>query len=567
VDIKSRLENSFFAAVAGLLLGVVAFFGIPSSALDASIHAQWLAEFNLSFRAGDWYPRWLSQANGGLGSPVFYFYPPFPYWICSVIAGPWLKDSSPQQLLLFGFALSSAAAGVFGFAAAYAAGATRRIAFILATLFVLAPNHFGNVMLTRGAYAEHWAGAWTAAVLWRFQVLNSVQANKVSLGGRTRGALSRATIFLTVAIAGLLVSHLLSAMLFLPILAVVAFTIRPSLLIYLAFAGLGAAGLAAGYLLPIAELISYTAGESSSLFKGAHLELSFLWPAVQLGNWEIAADSLGLRVALAWCFYTIIVGVGFVSLHQLALNENIHASLPIRWFFACWVCLLMMTPLSQPIYDFLPGLRRIQFAYRFLTPAAAFLLVGFAGLLRLRDKPSGIMSISVLSLITASTLVLSAIIARGAYLNNKISNQSDTTSQSQSLDANGEYLPRGGSWTDAKDHLTRNKLPNGPGRAEVLNRTSRRQEFRISGKAGNEIVLPLFFFPSWAVIDIQGRRTQLSMHPGTGLAVFQNEFASNQPIVLVVEREMTRFEFLGMLLSGVCWFLVTAGLVVSVLKA
>ena len=34
--------------------------------------------------AGDWYPRWLYGMNAGLGSPVFQFYGPVPYYITAL---------------------------------------------------------------------------------------------------------------------------------------------------------------------------------------------------------------------------------------------------------------------------------------------------------------------------------------------------------------------------------------------------------------------------------------------------------------------------------------------------
>lgn len=132
--------NGVILLVAALLLGIVACLGIPTSALDASIHARWLADFKDAVLAGDWYPRWLPGSNGGLGSPVFYFYPPLPYWTCTLISSPWMESSVSPSLLLVGFGISSAAAGVFGYAAARAAGVKRGSALALAALFVVAPQ-------------------------------------------------------------------------------------------------------------------------------------------------------------------------------------------------------------------------------------------------------------------------------------------------------------------------------------------------------------------------------------------------------------------------------------------
>ena len=37
---------------------------------------------------GELYPRWLMAMNGGFGSPTFFFYPPLPYYVSALFAGP-----------------------------------------------------------------------------------------------------------------------------------------------------------------------------------------------------------------------------------------------------------------------------------------------------------------------------------------------------------------------------------------------------------------------------------------------------------------------------------------------
>jgi len=39
----------------------------------------WTKSFDSRLWSGGWYPRWLMNMNGGLGSATFYFYPPLPF--------------------------------------------------------------------------------------------------------------------------------------------------------------------------------------------------------------------------------------------------------------------------------------------------------------------------------------------------------------------------------------------------------------------------------------------------------------------------------------------------------
>src|SRR5690348_18117110 len=48
---------------------------------DAPHTLKWGSEFEEQFRAGILYPRWLPGYFDGIGAPVFYFYPPFSYWM------------------------------------------------------------------------------------------------------------------------------------------------------------------------------------------------------------------------------------------------------------------------------------------------------------------------------------------------------------------------------------------------------------------------------------------------------------------------------------------------------
>jgi hypothetical protein len=44
----------------------------------------WLDQFADQLRQGILYPRWLPLSHGGLGSPVFYYYPPLAFYLASI---------------------------------------------------------------------------------------------------------------------------------------------------------------------------------------------------------------------------------------------------------------------------------------------------------------------------------------------------------------------------------------------------------------------------------------------------------------------------------------------------
>jgi hypothetical protein len=67
-------------ALGGLLPTTPMWLRGMTDAGDAVFHAMWYTNFARQFFAGEAYPRWLAEMNGGLGSPVF-FYAPLPYYL------------------------------------------------------------------------------------------------------------------------------------------------------------------------------------------------------------------------------------------------------------------------------------------------------------------------------------------------------------------------------------------------------------------------------------------------------------------------------------------------------
>src|SRR3954454_24054871 len=77
--------------VAGLaILGMAALLTLPAAVTAPRLNDSfwidwvWLDQFAEQLRHGVLYPRWLPLSHGGLGSPVFYYYPPLAFYLGSV---------------------------------------------------------------------------------------------------------------------------------------------------------------------------------------------------------------------------------------------------------------------------------------------------------------------------------------------------------------------------------------------------------------------------------------------------------------------------------------------------
>ncbi len=118
----------------------------------------WLEMFSANFASGELYPRWLTGTYAGFGSPTFYFYPPFTYWLGSLLC--LIGFGSDGNTLFNAIHLIACA---LSFATAWfmlqAFGRSRIETFAASLLYAFSPYVFIDVF-ARSALSEHLALAW-----------------------------------------------------------------------------------------------------------------------------------------------------------------------------------------------------------------------------------------------------------------------------------------------------------------------------------------------------------------------------------------------------------------------
>lgn len=125
---------------AAALLHAPLFLGLNTTTTDHFIHYRWASQFAESLASGIWRPSWEATSRGGLGDPVFLFYPPVFYYavaaLDAVFRDIWL---SIRMVLL----LSSVATGVGVLLVARARGVSDLIARSLVVLSAASPMLLG----------------------------------------------------------------------------------------------------------------------------------------------------------------------------------------------------------------------------------------------------------------------------------------------------------------------------------------------------------------------------------------------------------------------------------------
>ena len=323
----------------------------------------WTDQFADQLRAGTLYPRWLPASHGGLGSPVFYYYPPLGFYPAGLLAAAGLTPYA-AIVATFGLAFAGAGAAMYGWLRDQA---ERPLAGAL--LFMAAPYHLAD-FYGRGALAE------TCAIA--FIPLLALGLRRVAEGrGAALAALAYAAMICTHLPLALLASLFLAA----PYALVLAKG-RPKALLAFAPPLVLGVPLAAIYLVPALALEPFR--DAAVLWSHDVLQPDH-W---LLTNWTPPLD--GMRLISLKVIAVVALPAAFLALRRGAF-----------WpLYALAVCAIVAGLL--PLFWDLPLVRSVQFPFRAL-PFAEF---GFATAFALAPRGRLVALLAVPALLLSATFLL-----------------------------------------------------------------------------------------------------------------------------------------------------------------
>ena len=332
---------------------------------SVNVNIFWHECFSEQLLAGELLPRWLFSFWGGLGAPVFYFYAPFPFYVLSLIdlfpVGRWgdFAVLSIGHLLLF--FLSGAAFYVF-----VRPYTDRFWATVIAIGYMFAPYHYIDVEV-RSAMGEASAYIWIPLIL-------------IGVCGPEKKW--RSTVLAACGYAGLILSHLPSALLAAP--AIALFSVlsgdRSGWLRAVGHAlvvGVLGVALSAFYVLPALMLRDTLPHDAWVSGYGPHYAAT----SSLIGSSTVSRFSGTVHELLAW---TSLVGVGCLALYIAVSKSRFSKGLeqPSKRMTAAIItvlclCWFLMSSLSWPIWEYFPFLSEVQFSWRLgvLVDICSLLLV------------------------------------------------------------------------------------------------------------------------------------------------------------------------------------------------
>lgn len=362
---RIHLMASLVITIVGFILTVpLIVYGVIKGA-DVVWHLNWAENFAEQLWSGELYPRWLFKLNSGLGSPVFFFYPPIPYYITSLFY-PFKFGTPPIWSALI---LSAALALIgSGFTAYFWLKdiTNSKTALIGSVIYMAWPYHWAIDLYFRFAFAEYWSFVWLPLLLYF--------TRKIARGD------NYSVLGFSLSYALLIMTHLptilmFSAVPFFYLLTLSNASNRKPLLFRMGIAFMLGVGLSAIYLIPALTTQQYV---SLNTVATGHFNYTsnFL---LDLGNIQ---RSLLILSRFYYGILMLLMGCISYYAYRLAIPNNCEDRKEINfWLIITFISIFMMLPLSSPLWQVLPILQKIQFPWRFLTvltiSATALITLGF----------------------------------------------------------------------------------------------------------------------------------------------------------------------------------------------
>jgi hypothetical protein len=544
-----RNKTFWLQAAALLLAGLAAWPLMSQPGLlntrgggDSPFLLQRLQQLVTAVGDGHFPVRWMPDANYGYGYPFYNYYAPLSLYITAVfrfIGFSYVRAIQLAQLAGF----LTAAWAMFHLGRRWLG--SDEAGLVAAVAYTFAPFHMVNVYVRGDSLAEFWAMAFYPLV---FLVVAPGSREDKETGGQREGEKGREWwVLLAVAVAGLILSHNISALIFMPFLLLYLGLIvwrSAGIRVNSCNSGLLSAGsLFTHYQLPITIF--------SSLLFALALATFFWLPALQeqslaqlgpvtAGYFHFSNHFRGLDlVQPAFLFDYDVAGNPFrmgavqavtALLGLVVLLANGRVPLSTRLFIAAGllVATVMITPLSRPLWQNLPLLPFTQFPWRFLSVQAFFGALAVGALAWLPGQRwfmpavvavlilAGMGGLRVDHLILTDADVTAVKLAEYEWFSGNIG----STVSAEYLPQTVQPRPYSSAWLHSGERDAV-QIPGNGVEARLIERKSSRQQWqvRVEGETAT-LVMPTMHWPGWRA-TANGRPLAIAPAAGSGLITLE----------------------------------------------
>jgi hypothetical protein len=485
---------------------------------DARNTVFFLTEFDAALRDGVVYPGWATDQALGYGYPTFVLIPPLAYYVAE---GFHLLGATKVAAVKWTFALATVGAGLAMYLYARRVMGRRR-GFLAAILYIYIPYHLVDIYV-RAALAEYCAFVWMPLALLAFhRLVEQPSARRLGLAALTLGAL-----WLTHNPTGLTFTLLLAAYVLYRLLVEPA----PWLLrLRQAAAALAGAvlglGIAAALVLPNLFERDYI-NQEQWVRAGYDYALHFLQPAHLFSPaWGYAPGTPGTEGVMSFqlgAVALILAAVATVAALRRQARPGQERGLILFFALASLLVILLMLPVSGPLWEQLPIAALLQFPWRLLALTAVTLsiLAGFSVGRLLPPVPA----------LHAPTLILALIAVLASYpytLPQYTPTPASAEGPLLSIEFELEYEDMRGmtAWSDVMppdsplvaQYLAGEPLVTAealaPGATvEMIRAAGASDELWVRSESGTMLRFYTYYFPGWRVYIDGERLPEEALHP------------------------------------------------------
>lgn len=491
---------------------------------DMLFHVFQADQFSRGIAGGSLYPRWMDDANEGLGSPTFIFYSPFSYYIVAIIHSvvPSFRESMTIAIWL-SFFLS----GLTMYAAVRKT-CGKHASLLCAIIYQILPFHLLD-LYARGTFAELYAYAWGPLVLLSLRQIHHAKKPFWPLIG------------LSVSFSGLLLTHLVTGyMLTCAIgLYIVYLSLTQKERQFPLFSALGIIigfGISSFYLIPV-------------IFERIYVHIDYITKCTVCDytkNFIFDLHNISDRF-YQWLHIAVAIEVAIFSLIAFQFfKKNEPNGQPAKQSLLCCapfiLTFFLTTPLSAPLWRFIPGFPSLQFPWRWILLMELFLCFSIALLsnkMRFKKFPKYRMYLVISTPLAflSATIIFKTTLHTGELLNSL----ENPIRESQRVIA-WEYIP---IWASTPHQTISNrrqeKMEVISGNAAV-NITEWLPELRkghIDASDSTRIKISTFFYPGWKLF-IDGKETSLNIQDRSGLMVFDIPQGRHDFAIVFTDTELRR---------------------------
>ncbi|MCL5997963.1 MAG: YfhO family protein [Chloroflexi bacterium] len=515
---------------------------------DSPFLLQRVFELATNLRAGVFPVRWMPDAAFGLGYPFFNYYASLPYYLAALLnlAG---FDLIASIKLTQSAGMFAAAAAMFLFARTLLPG---RGALLAAVAYTLAPYHLVNIYVRGDSLVEFFAFVWYPLILWGVDRVTVARRHSAGLGHETVAHSLISVVLLACAVAALVLTHNVSTLLFAPFIVLYALLRlvqhwrqtpagdrcsrreRVGPWLGLATAALLAAALSAWFWLPaLGEAGAVQLGDQTTGYfnYSNHFRAGNLVQSALLFDYHVDSSLDVFAMALPQAVLIVAGAMAWLAFGK----KRISAVIVLVLFL---LSTLMITPLSQFVWDATPLLPLAQFPWRFLSVQALFgsLLAGgfiYAGEWASAKWRLGQWGTPAVLAVACGALLLTLpglpndrldvraedITPQTLQFYEWFSGNIGTTIRAEYLP--GAVQPRPAVGPDLAQQPRRALAVAGSViSSELVQQEPIRQVWHITvSGAGATMALPLLYWPGWLATDeVDGttRQIELSPYPGSG---------------------------------------------------